>query len=132
MKTLAKTLRMEGADFARHAAALVAVELKGKHGDDEPIWDSERRALVGFSPSFGTVQTYGTAEEAQRRASSAQDAAIARLTANGYTLLCAPKTIDTDNHDWRRISRIRSPQGKRIALIAYAPWIEAHFDPWMY
>lgn len=132
MQKLAKILNMGDQDFARHAAALVAVELKGKHGDDEPIWDSERRALVGFSPGFGTVQTYGTAEEAQRRASSALDAAIARLTANGYTLLCAPKTIDTDNHNWRRISRVRSPQGKRIALIAYAPWIDAAFDPWMY
>lgn len=132
MKTLTKTLRMEGQDFARHAAALVAVELKGKAGDDTPVWDSERRAIVGFSPGFGTVQTFGTAEEAQRRASAALDIAIGKLTAQGYTLLCAPKTIDTDNHDWRRISRIRSPQGRRIALIAYAPWIEAHFDPWIY
>ena len=132
MNQLAKILNMGDKDFARHSAALVAVELDGKAGDDAPIWDSERRALVGFSPGFGTVQTLGTEEEAQRRASSALDAAIARLTANGYTLLCAPKTIDDEHHDWRRISRVRSPQGKRIALIAYAPWIEAHFDPWIY
>ena len=132
MNQLAKTLNMGGEDFARYAAALVAVELKGKHGDDEPIWDSERRALVGFNPGFGTVQTYGTLEEAQRRASAALDAAIAKLAAQGYTLLCAPKTIDADNHDWRRISRVKSPHGKRIALIAYAPWIDASFDPWIY
>lgn len=132
MNRLAKILNMGDQNFARHAAALVAVELKGKPNDDEPIWDSERRALVGFNPGFGTVQTYGTAEEAQHRASAAQDAAIAKLTAAGYTLLCAPKTIDTDNHDWRRISRIRSPKGKRIALIAYAPWIDAAFDPWIW
>lgn len=123
---------MESGDFARYAAALVAVELKGKCGDDEPIWDSERRALGGFNSAFGTVQTFATSEEAQRRVSSTLDRAIAKLTANGYTLLCAPKTIDADNHDWRRISRVRSPQGKRIALIAYAPYIEAAFDPWIY
>lgn len=132
MNRLAKILNMGGEDFARYAAALVAVELKGKRGDDDPVWNSERRAIGGFNSAFGTVQTYGTAEEAERRASSVQDAAIAKLTAAGYTLLCAPKTIDTDNHDWRRISRIRSPKGKRIALIAYAPWIDASFDPWMY
>ena len=132
MKNLAKLLDMGDSDFARYAAALVAVELKGKRGDDDPVWDSERRAICGFNAVFGTVQTYATAEEAQRRASSVQDTAIAKLTANGYALLCAPKTIDTDNHDWRRIGRIRSPKGKRIALIADAPWIDASFDPWMY
>lgn len=132
MNQLAKILNMGDQNFARYASALVAVEPKGKPGDDEPVWDSERRALVGFNPSFGTVQTYGTLEEAQRRASSALDAAIDKLKANGYTLLCAPKTIDTDNHDWRRISRVKSPHGKRIALIAYAPWIDASFDPWIY
>lgn len=125
-------ITLRGATLAELAAALVAVELKGKHGDDEPIWDSERRAIVGFNPGFGTVQTFGTEEEAQRRASSALDAAIDKLKANGYTLLCAPKTIETDNHDWRRISRVKSPHGKRIALIAYAPWIDASFDPWIY
>ena len=132
MKTLAKTLRMEGEDFARYAAALVAVELKGRPGDDEPVWDSERRALVGYNPGFGTVQTYGTADEAQRRAADALDMAIGKLKAQGYALLCAPKTIDTDNHDWRRISRVKSPDGKRIALIAYAPYISAYFDPWIW
>ena len=132
MNQLAKILKMGNQDFARYAAALVAVELKGKHGDDEPVWDSERRAIVGFNPGFGTVQTFGTAAEAQRRASAALDIAIGKLTAQGYTLLCAPKTIDTDNHDWRRISRVRSPRNKRIALIAYASWIAVNFDPWMY
>jgi hypothetical protein len=119
---------MGNADFERWTAALVAVELK----DDKPAFDSEHRTLCGFNPGFGTVQTYATMEEAQRRASSALDAAIAKLTAEGYALLCAPKTIDVDNHDWRRISRVRSPDGKRIALIAYAPWIAAAFDPWIY
>lgn len=125
MNQLAKILNMGGEDFARHAAALVAVELRGDYRDDAPIWDSERRALVGFSPNFGTVQTFGTEEEAQRRASSALDAALVKLTSAGYALLCAPKTIDDEHHNWRRICRVRSPQGKRIALIAYTPWIEA-------
>lgn len=130
MKNLSKLLSMGDGDY--YAVALVAVELKGDRRDDEINWDSERRKLVGHNAAFGTMQTFATSDEAECRAVAELDKALAKLQAAGYALVCSPKTIDDEHHNWRRISRIRSPQGKRIALIAYTPWIETHFDPWIY
>ena len=132
MKDLAKALSMQGDDFHRYAVSLVAVELKGGWRDCEPNWDSERRKLVGYDPVFHTVQTFGSEELASARAKESLDGALARLRAAGFTLLCAPKTVDDEHHDWRRICRVRTPRGKRVALIAKVEYIAAYFDPWMY
>ena len=134
MRNLSKILSAGGEDFDRYTVSLVAIELpRDRRRDGECIkWDTEIRALVGYSPTFGTVKTFGTYDEAKRAAVNALNGAIFKLTSAGYRLLCSPKEIDTDNHDWRCISRIRTPQGKRVALIAYLAGVVASFDPWMY
>jgi len=127
MKNLAKTLGMsETVD--RYAVSLVAVALKD---DNEIDWDRESKLLVGYNEKFGTVQTY-PAGEAEDRASDALDRAVAKLRSSGFKILCSPKTVDVDNHDWRRIARVRTPKGQRVALVAYLESVSPCFDPWIY
>lgn len=134
MNALSQKLGFRAGEFYRHTAGLAAVPVAPRNAEKQPDiqWKRELRKIVGYSDEFGTVKTYATTEEAQARAAEAQDAAIAKLENEGWRLVVAPKTIDADNHDWRRVCRVKDPNGTLWALVAYAPLINLYFDPWIY
>lgn len=133
MKKLAKLIGLQPSDsLERWAVSLVAVALKGERAwmatED---WDSAHSALAGWNATFGTIQTYGSEEEAARKATALLDSALAKLAAAGYTRLCRPQTFDCDNHDWRRVCRAKTPAGRFVSLTAYARYIDSTPDPWV-
>ena len=99
---------------------------------EELDFGKERSWLPEFNPAFGTLRLYGDDENPEPRAVKILDNAISDWQRRGYALRCAPKTIDADNHNWRRIARVGKPGKPSVCLQVVIDGVEAYFDPWMY
>lgn len=95
-------------------------------------WDGERSFLPEYNAAFGTLRMYDGEEAAKPAAVRALDAAIAEWCKRGYALRCAPKTVDDEHHNWRRIARVGKPGNPSVCLQVVIDGFEAYFDPWVY
>lgn len=122
---------VEGASFSRCAVYVTLAEFRSGEWRDLPDEKTELAIVAGYNPHFRTIQTFDGDGEAEIKAVETLDRVIGRLAAAGWRLMCSPKTIDTDNHDWRRISRVLSPDGRRFSLIAWIAPLSVSGDWWM-
>lgn len=100
--------------------------------DRELKFDTECASIVGYGESFGTVKVYSDYNDARDRAEAALDCEIRRLERDGFSLRCAPKTIDEEFHDWRRIARVGKAGKPSVCLQVIVRGLEPYFDPWIY
>lgn len=96
------------------------------------VHDTEINIVPDFNPMFGTVTTYSSDEKAEARAKKVLDEAIKMYEKKGYALRCAPKTIDTDNHNWRRIARVGKNGKPSVCIQVVVDAIAPYFDGWIY
>lgn len=121
---------LEEDDPDRCIVFLTLAEFQDGERRELPDVKSLRFIASGYNVHFKTFQTYGP-EESEIRAVETLDRAISRLVAAGWRLLCSPKTVEDDHHDWRRICRVASPDGRRFSLIAWAQPMPLLGDWWM-
>ena len=100
--------------------------------DGELRFDTEESRVEGFNESFETVRCFNSTQEAEEAAVKALDREIERLASKGYALRCAPKTIDTCNHDWRRIARVGKEGEPSICIQVLIRSFDTYFDPWIF
>ena len=88
--------------------------------------------IAGFNPVFGTVHTFRSEEEAIPTAKRSLDDAIADYARQGFSLRCAPKTIDVDYRNWRRIARVGKPGQPSVCLQVVIDAVSPWFDGWIW
>ena len=99
---------------------------------EELYFDKERSELPEYNAAFGTLRMYEDEETAKPAAIRALDRAIADWQKRGYALRCAPKTVDDEHHNWRRIARVGKSGRPSMCLQVVIDGLQANFDPWMY
>jgi hypothetical protein len=99
---------------------------------EELDFGRERSELPEYNATFGTLRMYGDEDAAKPRAVKILDDAIAYWKKRGYALRCAPKTVDDEHHNWRRIARVGKPGNPSVCLQVVIDGLETYFDPWMY
>ena len=100
--------------------------------DGELIWDTERGTIGGFNPTFCTARVYDNGRSARMAATVLLAKETGNLIRKGYKERCCPKTIDVDNHDWRRIARVGKEGKPSICLQVMVRTLDCSFDPWIY
>lgn len=101
-----------------------------KDGELRP--ETEHSYVPDHNPIFGTVRTYSSEDEAIPRAKRVLDEAIEDCKRRGYSLRCAPKTVDDEHHNWRRIARVGKPGKPSVCLQVVITAIAPYFDPWIF
>lgn len=100
--------------------------------DGELIWDTEQGSIGGFNPTFSTVRIYDNGSSARKAAVFLLAKEMGNLISKGYSERCSPKTIDVDNHDWRRIARFGKEGKPSICLQVMIRALDCSFDPFIY
>ena len=119
-------------DLTDQGLSYVVLSVCETNAEGELRPETEKSFCDGYNATFSTLRTYKSDEEAVTRAKRVLDEAIAGYKKRGYALRCAPKTIDVDNHNWRRIARVGKKGEPSMCLQVMVDAIAPYFDGWIY